>query len=115
MGRLFALGPRLRLICATRGPDGCTGYFRQGQVHSAGFAVPFVDATGAGDAFLAGLLAFLLRQGPDLSRTLNPLLPILSDALRYANACGALATTTLGASPTALTESAIQALLKETS
>lgn len=115
--RLFAHGPRLRLLCVTRGPNGCTGYHKEGTirfalVHSPGFAVPFVDATGAGDAFVAGLLAFLLRQGPDLEGTLKYASQVLPDALRYANACGALATTTLGATPHDLTQDAITALLE---
>ena len=109
--RLFEQGPRLCLLCVTEGALGCRGYTRAGDfAASPGFQVNFVDATGAGDAFIAGLLAFLLRQGPDLNVTLSQLGTLLPDALRYANACGALATTTLGATPTALTESAIQVL-----
>ncbi len=110
VGRLLERGPRL--VCVTRGANGCTGYHQRGSVNVPGFFVPFVDATGAGDSFTAGLLAFLLRQGPDLGGTLMHINNVLQDALRYANACGALATTHLGASPTALSESAIQVLLE---
>ncbi len=110
VGRLLELGPRL--VCVTRGAGGCTGYHANWSVNVPGFAVPFMDATGAGDSFTAGLLAFLLRQGPDLDGTLKYARYILRDAMRYANACGALATTVLGASPAALSEAAIQALLK---
>lgn len=103
---------RPRLVAVTDGADGCRGYTRAGDfAQSPGFEVAFVDATGAGDSFTAGLLAFLLGQGPDLNATLSGLGPVLADALRYANACGALATTHLGAAPAALTESAVQALL----
>ncbi len=109
-GRLLEMGPRL--VCVTRGANGSTGYHKNWMVHAPGFSVPFVDATGAGDSFTAGLLAFLLRQGPDLDGTLKYVNYILKDALRYANACGALATTVLGASPAALSESAIQTLLE---
>lgn len=108
--RIFEIGPRL--VCVTRGAQGCTGYHENWSVNVPGFSVPFVDATGAGDSFTAGLLAFLLRQGPDLDGTLKYIQYVLKDALRYANACGALATTVLGASPAALSESAIQALLE---
>jgi fructokinase len=110
VGWLLERGPRL--ACVTRGASGCTGYYQNWLVHAPGFSVPFVDATGAGDSFTAGLLAFLLRQGPDLDGTLKYADYVLQDALRYANACGALATTVLGASPAALSESAIQTLLQ---
>ena len=110
VGRLLEMGPRL--VCVTRGANGSTGYHKNWMVHAPGFSVPFVDATGAGDSFTAGLLTFLLRQGPDLDGTLKYVNYILKDALRYANACGALATTVLGASPAALSESAIQTLLE---
>ncbi len=108
--RIFEKGPRL--VCVTRGAKGSTGYYENWSVNAPGFSVPFVDTTGAGDSFTAGLLAFLLRQGPDLDGTLKYIKYVLRDALRYANACGALATTVLGASPAALSESAIQTLLE---
>jgi fructokinase len=112
---LFQEFERLRLVAVTDGALGCRGYTRAGDfAASPGFQVNFVDATGAGDSFTAGLLAFLLRHGPDLNETLNYLGPILPDALRYANASGALATTHLGAAPAALSENAVQALLGET-
>ena len=109
--RILEKGPWL--VCVTRGAKGCSGYHENCMVNAAGFSVPFVDATGAGDSFTAGLLAFLLRQGPDLEGTLKYARYILRDALRYANACGALATTVLGASPAALNEEAIQTLLEK--
>ena len=111
---LFMEYGNLRLVAVTEAALGCRGYTRTGDFAEVpGFEVAFADATGAGDAFMAGLLAFLLRQGPDLNATLNHSAPILPQALRFANACGALATTTLGATPTALTAGAIQALLEK--
>lgn len=111
--RLFQEFPRPRLAAVTDGPHGCRGYTRAGDFADApGFPAAFVDATGAGDSFTAGLLAFLLAQGPDLNATLDGIGTLLPDALRYANACGALATTHLGAAPTALSPSAVQALLE---
>ena len=73
-----------------------------------------MDATGAGDAFTAGLLTFLLRLGPDTNATLSGFGLHLADALRYANACGALATTYLGATPHGLTLQTVQTLLETT-
>ena len=49
------------------------------------YEIPAVDATGAGDNFLAGFASEILRGSP------------ASDALRFANACGAICTTAVGA------------------
>lgn len=105
----------LRVMAVTEGALGSRGYTRAGGFAEApGFKVNLVDATGAGDAYTAGLLACLLHQGPDANATLNGFEPHLADALRYANACGALATTSLGATPTGLTPQAVQTLLETT-
>jgi sugar/nucleoside kinase (ribokinase family) len=50
------------------------------------FPVPAVDACGAGDNFIAGFVAERLRGAG------------VEDALRFANACGAICTTAVGAS-----------------
>jgi len=63
-----------------------------------GYRVDAVDSTGAGDAFVGGLLHQLATQaiGPgDLDRWTGSL-PHLHAALRYASACGALAVTRHG-------------------
>jgi ribokinase len=54
-------------------------------IHIPGFRVPVVDTTGAGDAF-AGALAVALAEGTPLPQ-----------AVRFANAAGALACTKAGA------------------
>lgn len=110
---LWADFPNLRLAVITEGAAGSRGYTTAGEFADApGFAVNFIDGTGAGDAFTAGLLTFLSRQGSDLSLEIDALCLHLREALLFANACGALATTTLGASATALTEAAVTALLE---
>ncbi|MBV9849225.1 MAG: hypothetical protein JO250_06005 [Armatimonadetes bacterium] len=102
-GRLLEAYPRLQLLVVTDGANGSAGYVKGSRSvgHVPGFRVQAVDATGAGDAFVAGLLAFLLRRGVELT----------SEALAYANACGALAATELGAGMQNLSESAVQNLL----
>ena len=103
----------LKLIAVTEGALGSRGYTRQGGFADApGFPVQLVDATGAGDAYMAGLLAYLLGQGPEINSTLDSLGGRLEEALRYANACGALATTYLGATPHDLTCATVQALME---
>ncbi len=85
---------RLRLLVVTRGRDGCLYLTPEREGAVAGFPVEAVDATGAGDAFVAGLLAGLLRD-PDVVADAARL-----EALcRFANAAGALATTERGAIP----------------
>ena len=103
----------LRLITVTEGALGSRGYTRDGGFADApGFDVQYVDGTGAGDAYTAGLLDYLLRLGPDAKETLNNFGPHLAGALCYANACGALATTYLGATPHGLSPQTVQALVE---
>ncbi|KAK9194440.1 hypothetical protein WN944_005147 [Citrus x changshan-huyou] len=75
----------LKLLLVTEGPDGCRYYTKDFSGRVQGLKVEAVDATGAGDAFVAGILSqlstdFSLLQKEDQLR----------DALRFANACGAL-------------------------
>lgn len=84
----------LKLMVATRGRAGCV-YFTPrftGAVES--FAVEAVDATGAGDGFVAGLLQGLLADPAAFANEAR-----LREWCRFANAVGALATTERGAIP----------------
>ena len=67
------------------GEKGC--YYRDParEIRLPAFSIPAVDATGAGDNFIAGFASERLR-GADIP-----------DALRFANACGAISTTAVGA------------------
>jgi sugar/nucleoside kinase (ribokinase family) len=51
---------RLKLVVVTRGARGADAYGPHGCYHVAGGTARQVDATGAGDAFAAGLIAALL-------------------------------------------------------
>ena len=86
---LRALGPEL--VVVTLGPRGTYFLGPKTEGELPGFAVTAVDTTGAGDAFIAGLLSALVSAGwpPDAAA--------LQSAVRRANACGALATTAVGA------------------
>jgi fructokinase len=109
--KIRAQGPRLVVI--TRGADGA--YFNcasgnqtiSGEV--PGFPVQAVDTLGAGDAFVAGLLWQVLQH-----RILHGLLnePALQEIVRFANACGAIATQTAGAIPALPTQSDVQEFLQ---
>ncbi len=67
------------------GARGCLLKTRRGTLRLPGYAVRAVDATGAGDNFAAGFVSELLRGAA------------VEEALRFANACGALCTTSPGA------------------
>ncbi len=84
------------IILVTLGPDGC--FYRNGQKtgHSSGFKVNSVDTTGAGDAFLGGFLYKFIKSGKavfDFDEV------ELREAIKFANAMGALTTTKRGAIP----------------
>ncbi|RWL79773.1 MAG: sugar kinase [Mesorhizobium sp.] len=78
------LGRGIACIVLKRGADGAVYHDRQRSVAMPGFAVNEVDPTGAGDCFGAGFVSCWLRGAAP------------AEALRIANACGALAVTRKG-------------------
>ena len=97
----------LRLVTVTQGRNGCMWFTRDGHGAVPGFAVPAVDATGAGDAFMAGLLTGVIEK-PDA--TSNP--EAVHNICRFANAAGAIATTARGAIPALPDRAALKGLLE---
>lgn len=90
--------PGVRLVAVTRGPRGCFFSTGRGEGAIEGLPVTAVDTTGAGDGFVAALIAGLLEAGgaaglDDLGS--GELTRIFS----YANAVGALTCTKKGAIP----------------
>ncbi|MCW5634428.1 MAG: 5-dehydro-2-deoxygluconokinase [Rubrivivax sp.] len=81
------------LIVMKRGPMGCVAFDGaipegvEGGLQGPGFPVEVFNVLGAGDAFMAGLLRGYVRDEP------------LPQALRYANACGALVVSRHGCAP----------------
>ena len=67
------------------GSKGCFLKNKDGSIHLDGYKVKAVDATGAGDNFIAGFIAAKNRNEND------------ADALVFANACGAVSTEKIGA------------------
>jgi fructokinase len=96
---------RTRLILVTEGEKGAAAHTRKGSVQMDGFSVESVDTTGAGDAFVAGMLVGVLEQ-PDYTN-----LDALRGMLRLANAAGAIATTHKGAIPSLPTRTEAEAFL----
>ena len=112
--RLFDRHRLLRFVAVTDGAQGSTGYLRDAPpLRAPGFAVTPVDATGAGDAFMAGLIVSLLRLGGDVNAIFDALASALPLALVYANACGAYAATRLGATADGLTDDAIKKMMQQ--
>lgn len=63
-------GPRLRWVVVTRGPQGADAYGPHHSVHVDARPARQVDATGAGDAFAAGLMSMLLT-GHDIGAAMH--------------------------------------------
>jgi ribokinase len=74
-------------VIVTLGETGALIMDRTGKKYITAFKVKPVDTTAAGDAFIGGLAVALLSRKS------------VQDAVKYACACGALATTRFGAQP----------------
>lgn len=95
-----------QLLIVTHGAGGSTLHTREQRVHAPGFAVDSVDTTGAGDGYVAAILAWLLERG----EAWHGQLPAMA---RFANAVGALTTTARGAIPALPQRAAVEAFLKD--
>ncbi len=94
---LHELGPAIVVI--TLGSDGVFFLYQGAASWAPAYSVKVVDTTGAGDAFCGGL-AVALASGKGLGESVN-----------YANACGALACTVLGAAPSMPSEDEVATFL----
>lgn len=86
-------GPEL--VVVTRGAEGSFYQSERAEGVHPGYSVDVRDTTGAGDAFNAGLLSYLLEEG-----SLDPFPPgreTLGQTLRYASATAAITCTEVGA------------------
>jgi fructokinase len=105
--KLLACG--VHLCCVSLGGNG--SYFHSGAAsgHVSAFSVQVVDTTGSGDAFVAGLACQLSEFGQPVEQLSDA---ELRHALRFANACGALAATRLGAMRPLPTRQVVEQLLQ---
>ena len=95
--KLMATG--IGSVLITLGGDGSLLITKDGSQHFPAFSVSPIDTTAAGDAF-CGALATSLSKGVSLQ-----------DAIPFASAAGALATTKTGATPSLPTASEISSML----
>lgn len=98
--------PNLKLLLVTEGQDGCRYYTKKFNGKVSGLKVEAVDTTGAGDAFVSGILTIL---SSDMSLYQDE--KKLRDALMFANTCGAITVTERGAIPALPTRDAVIQLL----
>ena len=121
--KLLDCGPAL--VVVTLGPLGSFFRCRAGGEHVPAFRVETVDATGCGDAFIAGLLCQLItptRSLPVSGRGAGErvdwrsqlTLDRMREILRYANAVGALTALTLGVIPALPTAEQVETFLRKT-
>jgi len=96
----------IQLIAVTQGAEGATIYTRSSKQYVAGFKIQAVDTTGAGDAFVAGMLVGILEHKADYTEHLEQI-------IRFANAVGALTTTQLGAIPALPSRAAVEQFMRE--
>lgn len=87
------------IVVVTLGENGALLVTEKQTSHFPAFAVQVVDTTAAGDAFIGGLAAALTRGHS------------LETAVRYGNACGALAATKFGAQPSLPTREEVELLI----
>ncbi|MBX3084557.1 MAG: ribokinase [Anaerolineae bacterium] len=85
-------------IIVTMGEKGALVLTPTGMSTVPGLHIDVVDTTGAGDAFNSGLATALIEGKP------------LSEAVKFANCCGALACTKLGVIPALAQREAVDAL-----
>ncbi|KAK3016902.1 hypothetical protein RJ639_006507, partial [Escallonia herrerae] len=100
--------PNLKLLLVSEGSEGCRYYTKQYKGRVPGVKVKAVDTTGAGDAFVSGILS-ILASDIDIYQDEKR----LREALLFANACGALTVTERGAIPAMPTKDAVLQLLEK--
>ncbi len=103
---LLEKGPRL--VVVTLGPEGSYFQTARGGKYVPAFKVDTIDATGCGDAFIAGLLWQFISHG-DWRAQLS--VERMSEVVRYANGVGALTALKLGVIPALPTAAEVERFL----
>ena len=106
------VGPRwlelgARQVVVTRGAHGADAFGPAGTLHREGITVDVVDTVGAGDAFMAGLLAGIDRRGATAEAAFDALVrdaDELSTLLGEAMVVAAITCSRAGANPPTLAE-----------
>lgn len=104
LGKMF---PDARGLLLTKGENGCDFLINGFQGSLPGFAVPTVDTTGAGDAFIAGFVSRLMKFGEEPLKTADG----CTSYVRFANAAGAICISKMGAVNSLPTEEEVERLI----
>jgi fructokinase len=107
--KLLSEGPEI--VVVTLGKKGSLVAAKEINCFMPAFPVETVDAVGCGDAFISGFLT-KLALSPEWRRNLEE--PIIMEALRYANAVGALTALKHGVIPALPTADEVDRFLKRT-
>ncbi|KAH9622145.1 hypothetical protein KSS87_014178 [Heliosperma pusillum] len=102
--------PNLKLLLVTLGDHGCRYYTKTFKGSVEAFKVKAVDTTGAGDSFIGALLSKIVDDQSIIEDE-----PRLRQAVKFANACGAITTTKKGAIPALPTEAETMEFIKNNS
>ncbi len=98
----MVLAAYVYLVVAKLGPGGALIAGPDGVRESPAFPARVIDTTGAGDSFDAGFIyKYVVEGGSE------------AEALRFANACGAIAVTRVGGASSVPSASEVQAFLSE--
>jgi fructokinase len=102
----------VELLVVSRGPDGALAATPDYRIELPAYPVNVVETTGAGDGFMAAMIARLLpeREKAGSLRRVDP--ELVRGALKFANAVGALTCTKPGAIPALPTKEESMAFLK---
>ncbi|KAE8792353.1 fructokinase 1 [Hordeum vulgare] len=99
--------PTFKLLLVTLGGQGCKYYARDFRGVVPSYKIQQVDTTGAGDAFVGALLRKIVQDPSSLQDQEK-----LEEAIKFANACGAITTTRKGAIPSLPTEIEVLQLME---
>lgn len=104
---------RAQWLLVTDGPELIRHFARDYEDSAGTYEVQSINTTGAGDAFVAGILASLNRlRAADLSAFVADEVRV-DGALRFAAACGALAVTRHGAFEAMPSRAEVEALMEQ--
>jgi fructokinase len=97
----FALGPSM--VVVTFGSGGAHATTHAGSIHVAALTVPVADSVGAGDSFMAGLIAALDDRGLLGRRHITDLMAMdlnsAREVVEFAARCAAITVSRRGANP----------------
>ena len=104
------LNEGVKVVCVTQGAKGCIVATRKGIERFPTFDVETIDTLGAGDSFFGAFISQIIKSG----KTMDELeMDDLREFAVYANACGSLSSTKVGAIPAMPTHEEIMALIEK--